>query len=222
MSNAPDSKLPPVESGTNYYQLTTRGLAYRADLRAKFAERQIKRLWIMFLVHSVAIAFIGFCLLATQLFPREPAKPQSPSETELQESSSQDGESICPPVSGDDNRLSICSRKQTDDKRHRKWNNCRHVPQLSGVYALALLRITPPVFQNLHHRYHISVDVGAKRSALVEKKLEFLERVDYSFFNLSHLGVGVAFVESLYSTPFGRGVFPVYRPVKGAQTLTTN
>ena len=76
MSNAPDSKLPPVESGTNYYQLTTRGLAYRADLRAQFAERQIKRIWLLLFVHSVAIAFIGFCLLATQLLPREPATPE--------------------------------------------------------------------------------------------------------------------------------------------------
>ena len=78
MSNASDSKLPPVESGTNYYKLTTKGLAYRADLRAQFLERQIKRIWILLIVHSVAIAFIGFCLLATQLFPREPAKPQPP------------------------------------------------------------------------------------------------------------------------------------------------
>ena len=31
-------------AGTNYYQLTTKGLAYRADLRAQFLEQNLRRL----------------------------------------------------------------------------------------------------------------------------------------------------------------------------------
>ena len=42
MSNAPDPKLPPVESGTNHYKLTTKGYAYMEELRAKIAEEEIR------------------------------------------------------------------------------------------------------------------------------------------------------------------------------------
>ena len=58
MSNAPDSKLPPVESGTNYYQLTTRGLAYREDFRAQFAERQIRRLRRMVMIVFACVIWV--------------------------------------------------------------------------------------------------------------------------------------------------------------------